>query len=63
MCNDELNGKIKEYMLEVSRVGKLLEEKEKERDEMVDNLKKQYECTCKLRSNNIAMGAELCQNK
>lgn len=63
MRNDVLQSKIKEYMLEVNRVGKLLEEKEKERDEMVDNLKKLSECTCRLRSHNIAMGTELCQNK
>lgn len=63
MRNDELQSKIKEYMLEVNRVGKLLEEKEKERDEMVENLKKLSECTCALRGKNISMGAELCQHR
>lgn len=63
MRNDELQSKIKDYMLEVNRVGNLLGEKEKERDEMVDNLKKLSDCTSRLRSNNISMGAELCRHK
>lgn len=63
MRNDELQCKIKETMLEMHRYGKLLEEKEKEREEMTASIKKLAECTCRLRSNNISMGAELCQHK
>lgn len=59
----DLSSKMKDYLLEVERVKKLLDEKEKERDEMLDNMKKLSENTCRLRSNNIAMGSELCHHK
>ena len=61
--NDELQSNMNEYLLEVKRVGQLLEKKEKERDEMVDNWRKLSESTSRLRSSNISMGAELCQHK
>lgn len=61
--NDELQARMKKYMFELERVGKALEDKEREREEMVDNLKKVSEGSCKLQSKNISMGAELCQHR
>lgn len=63
MRNDELQSKMKEYMLEVTRVGKLLEEKDKERDEWVENLKKMSEGSSRLRGENISLNADLCESK
>lgn len=62
MRNDELDSKMKEYMLEVRRVEKLLEEKDKEREEYVENYQKMAEGECRLRGKNISMSAELCEH-
>lgn len=61
--SNDLSSKMKDYLLEVERVKKLLDEKETERDEMLDNMKKLSENTCRLRGNNISLGSELCQHK
>lgn len=54
---------MKEYMIEVRRVEKLLEEKDKEREEYVENYQKMAEGECRLRGKNISMSAELCEHK
>lgn len=63
MCNDEHQIKVKEYMLELTRVEKLLGEKEKERDELLENMKKVSVTETRMRGANITLSTELCQNK
>lgn len=63
MRYDELDNKLKDYMVEVARIENLMKSKDKERLEMVENYKKLSEANTRLRGNNISMSAELCDSK
>lgn len=59
----ELKMRIQEYMLEVERVRKLLDSKDRERQDLLDNFQNLSKNSCAQEGDNIQMDMELRQSR